>query len=104
MFFFAWAIFDSVPILCWLTVLVPLLFFTRFFDRWAWYWSGLFGLLIGAAGAIAYRVLTLLLGSHLWKSDVIIMWGLNVAIQFIVVSLTKRWGKAAAPISEQTKP
>jgi hypothetical protein len=99
MFFGIWAVMDILPIFCWFAVLVPLLFLTRFFDRWSWYWSGLFGLLIGATGAILYlEVLQpfVPLEVHplfLW----ITIWGLNVAIQFMVVSLTKRWAKAAVP-------
>ena len=102
-FFAVWAILDSVPILCWLAVLVPLLFRTQLFDRWPWYWSGLLGFLVGAAGAIPLKVLSLFLGSYLWKSVAVIIWGLIVAVQFAVVGLTKRWARAAVSASVETE-
>jgi hypothetical protein len=89
--------YNFVPILCWLVVLLPLLFFTRCLDRWPWYWLGLCGLVIGAGVATAFLFTPVFVRiSTRLEVIIITVWGLAAAIQFIVVSLTKRWSKKAA--------
>lgn len=101
-FFAVWTLSLSVPVLCWLIILLPLLFFTRFFERRPWYWSGLFGLLIGVSGAILSKVLQVLTGLQWWSPLFIIVWAPPVAIQFMVVSLTQRWAKPPVSASVET--
>jgi|GEM_PF-5598564 len=95
-----WVMSNSMPILCWVFVLLPLLAFSRVLDRWPLNRSGLLGFVTGAMAATAF----LLVGAaHIegvkWKpfTFLILLWGTAVTIQFMVVSLTKRWGKASAP-------
>ena len=103
-FFAGWLFCDLVPILCWLVVLLPLLSFTRFLDRWPWYWSSLCGFVIGAGAtaAILFAGIFKIKGTQ-WKLIFMTVWALAVAIQFIVVSLTKRWAKAAVPTPVKTE-
>lgn len=94
-FSFLWKTFGLEPVFCWFIIVLPLLLLTRFFDRRPWYWSGLFGLLAGVAGAFLYRVFQQLTGLEWQPLFITIIWAPLVAIQFVVVSLTKRWASAA---------
>jgi MFS family permease len=105
-FFAVWVMSDVVPILCWLFVLLPLLAFSRVLDRWPVRRSGLLGFVTGAmVTTVILLVAPSLIEGTKWKVITILslLCGIAVAIQFIVVSLTKRWGKAAAPTVAQTK-
>ena len=97
-FFATWVLSDSVPIICWFFILLPLLVFSRVLDRWPLRRSGLLGFV---TGAIITTVILLVFSAQIegtkWKVITIVslLCGSAVAIQFIVVRLTRSWGKAA---------
>jgi len=94
-----WIGFNIVPFACWLLVLVPLLAFSRVLDRWPLRKAGLLGFVTGAMVTTAILLVAAdRIEGTKWKIITILglLCGIAVAIQFMVVSLTKRWSKEAA--------